>query len=806
MGGRDSYLMIRQMHADQHFQQAYTLHRQGKLQAAEALYRELLRAQPQHANALHMLGIIEAHRQNHAAAVELFSRALALKNDDPILALNLGSALLESNRHDDATRCYAHAIALRPDYARAHAGLAHALQAMARYPDALRSYESAIALQPGLADALKGKADVLAELGRNDEALQAYDIVITAGINDPKVYINRGTVLLALGREDDALAAFDAAISAAPGDATAHYNRAHALDRLQRPEEAVASLDLAITLQPNFAAAWRNLGNQLAKLHRDTQALDSYDRALILDPHAAQALSNRGIVLARLGRYSEALEAFEAALALRPDFVDALQNLGNTLNRLKQFGKAAAAYARVLELEPDKPFVMGQWLHARMKICAWAGLDEARKAVQEQIEQARPAAHPFAFLSMAASPALHRRCSEVAYRLDHGHATAVPIPQRAATTKIKVGYFSSDFHEHATAYLMAGMFAQHDRSAFEVFAFSYGSPPDDAMHRRLRGMFDRFVDVGAMSDREVMDLARALEIDIAVDLKGYTQHARPAIFALRAAPVQISYLGYPGTLAMPAMDYAIVDHVVVPLADRVHYSEKLIHLPDCYQVNDNGRPIAQGTVRRADHGLPEEGFVFCCFNNSYKITPQMFDIWMRLLLMVPGSVLWLYEENAEVAANLALEAGARGVDAARLVFARHAPVETHLARHTAADLFLDTELYNAHTTASDALWTGLPVVTCPGTTFPARVAASMLQAVGLAELVCESLAAYEAMALALARDPRSLAAVRHKLAAHRRTQPLFDTARITRQIEHAYKIAYSRWQGGLAPDHIDIEA
>jgi predicted O-linked N-acetylglucosamine transferase (SPINDLY family) len=369
---------------------------------------------------------------------------------------------------------------------------------------------------------------------------------------------------------------------------------------------------------------------------------------------------------------------------------------------------------------------------------------------------------------------------------------------------MRIGYFSSDCHDHATMFLMAGLFEEHDRTRFEVTVFSFGLASQDAMRQRLLAGVERFIDVREKSDQEVVALARSLELDIAVDLKGFTSGARTELFALRVAPIQVSYLGYPGTMGVPYMEYLIADHTLIPAPSRVHYSEKVVYLPDSYQVNDSRRAIAARVFTREQVGLPAQGFVFCCFNNSYKILPAVFDVWMRLLQRVPGSVLWLLQDNAGAMQNLYQEAQRRGVDPSRLVFATRLGHSEHLSRQRLADLFLDTLPYNAHTTASDALWSGLPVLTCMGESFAARVGASLLKAVGLPELISENLAQYEALAVQLASQPQRLAALRERLAANRATAALFDTRRFTRNLERAYAQILQRHRDGLPPDHIEV--
>jgi len=413
---------------------------------------------------------------------------------------------------------------------------------------------------------------------------------------------------------------------------------------------------------------------------------------------------------------------------------------------------------------------------------------------------------PFHFLAISESPASQLRCART---LVADECPPAPRPlwrgERYAHDRIRVAYVSADFHEHAVPRLMAGLLERHDRQRFEVTALSLGPDQRDAMRSRLVAAADRFLDVRDRDDRAVAALMRELEIDIAVDLQGYTRGCRPGIFAHRAVPVQVNWLGYPGTMGAGYMDYILADRHVVPPDRDAHYAEKVVRLPDCYQVNDADRRVAGDAPPRSALGLPEDGFVFCCFNNNYKIAPRVFDVWMRLLLAVDRSVLWLLEDNATAAANLRREAARRGVDAARIVFAPRARMEDHLARQRRADLFLDTRPYNAHVTASDALWVGVPLVTCPGDTFAGRVAASLLHAAGLPELVAGSWEEYERLARTLATDRDRLASLRGRLARDRATCPLFDTDRFRRHIESAYGTLHERAQRGEPPASFDVE-
>lgn len=455
-------------------------------------------------------------------------------------------------------------------------------------------------------------------------------------------------------------------------------------------------------------------------------------------------------------------------------------------------------------LSSSIPFSDGLHLHRKMLVCDWQGYGEALKNLRQSAHAGQPVSKPFSFLTFPTGAAEQLQVTQ-----DYASRVFPPRPpawrgQVYHHDKIRVAYLSADYHEHATSYLTAGLFERHDRSAFEIYGISYGRPDDSPVRKRLVNAFESFIDVSVMSDDQVAGFLTDKQIDIAVDLKGYTQGARPGIFAHRFAPIQVNYLGYPGTMGAPFIDYIIADAVVIPPEHQSFYSEKVAWLPFSYQVNDRARMIAEHIPSRVECGLPDDAFVFCCFNNPYKITPDMFDIWMRLLRDVPGSVLWLYERNPESSHNLRREAAARNVSPDRLVFARKMPLADHLARHKNADLFLDTLPYNAHTTASDALWAGLPLLTCQGGTFAGRVAASLLAAAGLPEMITTSLDEYETRAQELARDQNKLMEMEEKLQSNLLTCPLFDTALSVSHIEAAYKTMWRRYQDGLPPASFNV--
>lgn len=748
---------------------ALTLHRQGRLDQAEVLYREILQAEPLHFDALQLLATIATQRKNSATAVELFERVLKINPSHVNSLNNQGAALLD----------------------------------LKRYGEALERYDRALKIMPDFADALYNRGNALRDLKRHEEALESYSRALKVKPDYVMALNNRGTALLDLKRYEQALESYELALKIEPDFAEAHNNRGNVLRNLNRYEQALESYEQALKIEPNHADALYNRGNALRDLKRHEEALASYDRALKIEPGHAEVLNNRGTALRDLNRHEQALESYDYALKFKPDFAEALNNRGNVLHELKRYEEAVESYDRALKIKPDYEFLYGVCLHTRMKICDWSDAENQFAQLAEKVERDEKASIPFPMLALSSSPALQRKSAEIWVQANYPKSHALlKIDKHLKHDKIRIGYFSADFHDHPVSFLIAELFEKHNRTRFELTAFSLGPDKNDGTRKRLIAAFDNFIDVSTRSDKDVAMLARDLKIDIAIDLGGHTQGGRTGIFAMRAAPLQVNYLGYPGTMGAEYMDYLIADSTLIPESHQNDYAEKIVYLPNSYQSNDTKRFIADKHFIRAELGLPQTGFAFCCFNNNYKITPDTFDSWMRILKQVEGSVLWLFEDNAKAASNLRKEAKLRGVNSERLVFAWRMPLPEHLARHRLADLFLDTLPYNGHTTTSDALWAGLTGI---GETFVGRVAASLLNAIHLPELITSTPKSYEAAAIELAAHPDKLTAIKRKLADNRLTTPLFDIRLFIRHIEAAYTGMYDHHQSGLAPKHFYVQ-
>jgi protein O-GlcNAc transferase len=647
------------------------------------------------------------------------------------------------------------------------------------------------------------RGTALRALRRTVEALAVFDEVLSRQPKNAMAHYNRGVALMDQNRTEDALAAFDRALRLAPDLAVAHANRATALNALGRAEEALAAYDRA----PQDFTTLSEKGELLHDLQRYSEALLTYDAALALKPDAI-IMRNRGGVLQNMGRVEDARAAYDAALALNPSLVEALSNRAQLVwQHFKDHDAAIADLERLMQIDPYRDFAVSHLLHLRMLGADWRDYRDLLDQVIAGVRAGKLAARPFVFQAMSSSPADLQTCSRTYTALRHPPKPAIWGAHRHKEDgRIRLGYVCGEFREQATAFLTAGLFERHDKSRFELFAFdngqNEGQSEQSPMRARLEVAFEHFVPIAGLSDQTAAEEIAGRDVDILVSLNGYFGLARMGVFARRPAPIQVNYLGFPATLGAPYIDYIVADRIVIPEEDKRFYDEKVVWLPDSYQVNDDRRAIGPATSRAA-HGLPQDAFVFCNFNHSYKLTPDMFDSWARIMTATPGSVLWLWDSNPHFADNLRREAESRGVEASRLIFAATAGHASHLARLRLADLALDCLPYNCHTTGSDALWAGVPLITCRGNTFPGRVGASLLTAAGLPELITENIADFEARAIQLANDRDALGRLRARLQENPAALPLFDTDRYRSNLEAAYVEMWGKFKRGEAPGKLD---
>ena len=566
-------------------------------------------------------------------------------------------------------------------------------------------------------------------------------------------------------------------------------------------------IDKAIQIKSDNAEIYNFHAIVLIHLKKLEEAVGSWNCAIKINPNYAEAYYNRGNALVELKKTESAVESYNQAIKIKPDYAEAYKNCGYAFLDLNKIDASIESFNKAIKIKPDSDYLFGQLFYTKNSVCDWNFFKEDLKKLKNKTLKVQKISPPFPILSVYDSPSLQKISAEIFLKEKYSSTDFLePIAKRELNNKIRIGYYSADFCNHAVSHLLVKLFELHDKSKFELFGFSFGPEKKDEMRKRVSSAFDQFINDNLKNDKEIVLLSRDLKIDIAIDLMGFTKNNRFGIFAERCAPIQVNYLGYSATTGTECIDYIIGDKVVIPKENQKDYSEKIIYLPDCFMANDFTKKISTKIFTREELGLPKEGFVFCCFNKYYKITPSIFDIWMRLLKKVEGSVLWLTGDNFTGAKNLHKEAKQRGVDPNRLIFAKAMPLlDDHLARHKSADLFIDTIPYNGHTRASDALWTGLPVLTLIGQSFASRVSASLLNAIGLQELITYSEKEYEDLSIELATHPARLKEIKSKLEKNRLTKPLFNTKLFTKNIESAYTTIHEKYFKNLPVENIEIK-
>ena len=808
----------------------------GDLDAAIESYNDAIKIKRDHADAYNNMGIALKDRGDLDAAVQSSKKALKIKPDLTEAYLNIGNSLKEKGELEAAIESYKQALKLKPDYAEVYGNMAAALKDKGDSEAAIDSYKKAIKLKPDYADAYNKMGNTLQEQGKLEEAIEAYNKTLVLKPDFAEAYNNMGNTLQDQGKLEEAIEAYGKALAIKPDYANAYYNMGAALQDQGKLEEATEAYNKVLAIHPDYADAYYNMGNTLKDQGKLEEAIEAYSKALALKPDYAEAHNNMGNTFKDQGKLEEAIEAYNKTLALKPDYAEAYNNIGNTLQGQGKLEEAIEAYNKTLALKPDYAvayYNMGAALKDQGKL--EGAIEAYNKAIALKPDYADALSQAYSvgssmsdwayistlenrllagklvgkqsvygLLALADRPSMHLEKTIGLTLEKYKNTSKFATKPFQKSKRIKLGYFSSYFRLHPVSILSTQMLEYTNREQFELFAFHYGPDSDDPYNLRLRDTFDHFINVSKMTDKEIAELAYQKGIDIAIEFNGFMIDERVGILAHRPAPVQINYLAYPGTMGADFYDYIIGDHVVIPEDQKHNYAENIIYLPDCYMPHDNTRQISNKPISRAECGLPDNRFVFCCFNNSFKISPQEFDIWMRLLNKIEGSVLWLLKANEWSQNNLRNEASKRGVDADRLVFADKLPLEEHLGRLRHADLFLDTFNFNAHTTASDALWAGIPVVTKIGKSFAARVAGSLLNAIELPELITTTEKEYEALALSLASNPKTLTLIKKKLAEKKNSAPLFDTETYTKNLERAYIQAYQRYADGLPPAELNV--
>ena len=740
---------------------------------------------------------------NHA--VKMFELAVNLKPDYVEAYKNLGITFKDLNRLNEAVKSFEQAIAIDSNNAVLHFYLANIFEELEQFENSIIHHQNAIEINPKFSESFNNLGNVLKRHKRLDDAIENYQNAIEINPNFPEAYNNLGNIYKDLGKFRIAVKNYQKALEINQNFAEAFYNLGTVQQKLRLLEDSIVSFNNAIKINPCFVEAHNSLGSSLNSFNRHIDAMESCKRALAIDPNYAEAHNIIGNIYKDLYKPNNAIRSYKKAITLKSNYAEAHSNLGSIYRDRKQLEKALLYFEKAHSLKPDMDFILGDILQLKMRLCKWDNLSNQLIEVRSRIANNEKVVSPFSLLGLIDDPKLQKKASEIYANYYYPKSNSLPkISDYSSHKKIRIGYFSADFKQHPVATLTAELYEMHDREHFEVYAFSFGNDTNDEMNLRIKSGVDYFHDVRETSLKDLVLLSRSCEIDIAIDLGGFTKKSRTEIFAMSVAPIQLSYIGYLGTLGANYYDYLIADQIMIPMYYQKYYSEKIIYLPS-FQVNDSKEKQPDIVLTREKIGLPKGGFVFCCFNNTYKITPAVLDLWTPILKSVSGSVLLLVADNEIAKDNLIKEFNHRGIDPSRLIFGGRLERPEYLARYRLADLFLDTNPYNAGTTASDALRMGLPVLTLLGKAYPSRMAASIVNAVNLPELITHSEKEYVSLAIEIANNPDKLKKIKEKLINNLSTAPLFDTKRFTTNLETAYKNIYEGHRQGQEPDHIIVE-
>jgi len=782
----------------------YTL---GQLQEAIKSYEKLLIIRPSIAGVRNNLGNIYRELGDTDSAIQSYRQAIKIEPKFVQAFFNLGIVLNEVSDFDDAITVYELAVNIKPDYFEAHNNLGAVFKEIGQIEKAIKSYEKSLQINPNYVEAINNYGVALKELGRLNEALDAHKRAVEIDPESCQHHNNLGIVNMEIGNLDEAVKNYDEAININPDYKEAFNNLASVYKDLGQLDSAIENYKKALFIDPNYVEALNNVGIVYKELGDIDAAINTYSKAIDIKPDYVYALNNLGLTFNEIGDFEASVKYLKKAIKIKPDYFEALSNHGNLMIDMGNLEEALISYEGAYKYNPNFEKNLGDIIHTKMHLCIWDDFMTQAKELEKNIKKGFESISPFALLGIIDDPLLHYEAAHSLISKKHPRNNILPILKSYSDhKKIRLGYFSADFREHPVSDLIVELLEVHNRDQFEIHAFSCGKDTKDKMNLRIKASVDHFHNVHMKPDKDVAMLVRSYEIDIAIDLGGFTQGNRTEIFAMLAAPIQVCYLGYAGTMGADYMDYLICDRIVIPEDKQNFYSENLAYLPNSYMANDSKIVPSEGAYTRKNFELPAEGFVFCCFNSTYKITPETFTGWMNILSKVDGSVLWLSKTNSTAIQNLKKEAQKLGINPNRLIFASRLDAkEDHLKRIQSADLFLDTLPFNAHTTTSDALRVGLPVLTRIGESFTSRVAASLLNAVNLPELITSSQEEYEALAIELATDADKLKIIKDKLAQNLPTAPLYDTALFTQHIESAYKTMYERHHQGLKPEHIYVE-
>ena len=676
------------------------------------------------------------------------------------------------------------------------------------YEKSANLIDKAIKIKPNIAETYNIYSIILIHLKKYDEAIKSWNSAIKIKPNYLEAYFNLGNIFFDIEKFNEAIENYKKAIELKPDYLEAYNNLGNAQRRLGKFNEAIENYKKAIELKPDYLEAYNSLGNAQRTVGKYYEAIESYNKAIELKPNSFEPHYNKGNALKDLRKFNEAIETYNEALKIKPNIANVYYSIGKTFIELNKLEDALNNYSKAYKIDPKQDFLLGQLFYLKNRLCDWSYFDENLEKTKNEIQKFENVIMPFSSLSIYDAPSLQKIVAESYLKSRYSKINMLkPITKRELNKKIRIGYYSADFRNHAMAYILARLFELHSKSKFELIGFSL-NPVDkssDEMYKRISSAFNQFIDVSSKNDQEIAQISRDLKIDIAVDLMGYTTNNRFGAFILRCAPIQVNYLGYSGTSGSNCMDYIIADKTIIPEENQKFYSEKIAYMPYSYQANDSEKKISKRIFTKKELGLPEDSFVFCCFNQSYKINPETFDLWIEILNDVNHSVLWLYETDPIASNNLKREIKLRGLDPNRIIFAKKMPLPDHLARHQLADLSIDSFPYTTGVTCSDALWTSLPVLTRIGNSFASRMAASLLTAIDLPEMIVKTKKEYRDLAIELATNKEKLNQIKNKLIKNRLTSPLFDAELFKENIEELYLTMYQRYKSNLPLENIEIK-
>ena len=788
-----------------HFNLGGVLQEQGKLKVSIDSFEKALSIKPDYAEAYNNIGSVFKELDQSDNAIRSFEKAIEIKPDYFEAYYNLGQTFQGLNNIDAAIKSYEEVLIIKPDFAELHNNLGVIYHGIDKIDSARKHLKDAVRIMPEFVEAYNNLGNVYKLINKPDKAIACYQktIAINPGLADG--YFNIGVVLQEQKKIKSAISNYETAISLNPNYADAYMNLAHIMQDLMQFDEAVEIYQKVLMITKDNAEALTELGITYMHLGKSNASIESFKKALAIDSNLNLAHNGLGIVFHKINQLEKALISYEKAIFNNPEYAEAYLNLGNLMTDLDQLDKAVLNYQYAFDLNPEIDNIFGNLLHIKMHLCIWDDFYNDLEELIKKINNNERVITPFPLLALIDDPKIQRKNAEMYVNDKYPRNHNLPkLSHYSKHAKIRIGYFSADFREHPVSTLTAELYEIHDRGQFEIYAFSFGPDTQDAMNLRIKAGVDHFHNVHEMSDKDIAILSRSLEIDIAIDLGGHTKSARTGIFAMSAAPIQVHYLGYLGTMGTDYYDYLLADQTLIPMQYQQYYSEKIAYLPS-YQVNDSTELTPKIIFTREDLGLPKEGFVFCCFNNTYKFTPSTFDSWAKILKQVKGSVLFLLVDTDIAKINLRKEIIQRGIDPKRLFFGERLARPEYLARYRTVDLFLDTHPCNAGITASDALKMGLPLITYKGESYQARIGASILNSINLPELITSSPEEYESLAIELATHPEKLKVIKDKLESNLSKAPLCNTRLITSDLESAFTMMYERYLKGLEVDHIYVK-